>query len=263
MKKNLLLLMILLTFGLTSCEMQNILENNQLNEDNSSETESEKESNETTETEGTKQELTENMKVLKVIKDTIYANNISAHFSLIDDNGEQMIDTWSINIEKDNLSAHVWSNEVEIDLYFKDDETGCEVYDNGEYRKVLDVNTDLYTMMPFPTFDNISYTNYGIYQDGVGQMTDIVSSKIEQMYYDSETGFYKIDLIYIEHGELDNYYATAADKLTFSYWVKLSSDNTYVETLIFDIIESEEGLTDLRVQLYFYDYNNTQLKLPE
>ena len=262
MKKIILLLMILFTFCLTSCELQNILDNNQLNEDNFSEPENEEET-ETTETESTEQESLENFEVLKVVKDTIYANNISAHFSLIDEHGQQMVDTWSINIEKDNLGAHVWSDEVEIDFYFKDTETGCEVYDNGEYKKVLDVNSDLYTMMPFPTFDNISYTNYGIYQDGVGQMTDIVSNKMKQMYYDSETGFYKIDLIYIEHGELDTYYATNADKLTFSYWVKLSSDNTYVETLIFNITKSEEAFTDLRVQLYFYDYTSTQVQLPE
>ena len=72
----------------------------------------------------------ENEKVLKNIKETIYANNISAHCFMIDE--------------------------------------------NGEYPKILDVNSDLYTMVPFLSFDKFSHTNYGIYQDGVGQMIDII-----------------------------------------------------------------------------------------
>ena len=203
----------------------------------------------------------ENEEVLKIIGNTIYANNISANFCMIDDDGNQLSETWSLNIEKDNLNARISSKEEpSINFYLRDSKTGCEVYENGKYQKVMDVNPNLYTMMPFPSFDNISYTNYGIYQDGVGQMTNIIASNINQMYYDSETGFYKIDAIHIEHGKLDTQYMTEADKLTFSYWVKLSKDKTYVETLIFDIIESEVGLDQIKAKLSFYNYNSTKVE---
>ena len=68
----------------------------------------------------------ENEEVLKIIGNTIYANNISANFCMIDDDGNQLPETWSLNIEKDNLNARISSKEEpSINFYLRDSKTGC------------------------------------------------------------------------------------------------------------------------------------------
>lgn len=206
-----------------------------------------------------KQEVTK----LEAITNSLRADNISAKFYIAEANGEQMDDTWSINMDKDAEKVRVYSNQVEgMNYYFRDSENGCEIYDEGKYIKLEDYNPNLFTMIPLPTFENIFYTNYGIYQDGVGQITDIIALHIEELYYDEATGFYKIDNINIEHGELDSYYATQPDKLVIGVSVLLSDDGNHIKTIICDIISSELGIGGMKVRMDFYNHNSTIVELP-
>ena len=198
------------------------------------------------------------------IKNSIYAKNISANYYAANEDGSRAEGTiyYSVYVDNANIKIDVdFINGVQ-NYFIKNNGTGLEVYENGEYLNVDDVNPHLYCMAPFPTFDNISYTNFGIYQDSVGTMTDIVIANIDKVYFDEASGFYKITEMCIKHGELDSYFITVPGGMIFSYYFKLSSDQTYVKTIMFEILSSSHGFNDFRLKMDFFDYGNTNVVMP-
>lgn len=197
------------------------------------------------------------------IVNSLRGDNVSCSFYIADEKGNQLYDTWSINMEKDFDKVHVYSKEIpEMNYFIKDVASGCEMYEDGKYVKVEDSNPNLFTMIPVPNFESVLYTNYGIYQDGVGQIVDIIALHIDELYYDEKTEFYKIDNIYIEHGYLDSYYLTEPDKLTINVSFKISENGQYVESFVCNILSSELGVGGISVRMDFYNYNSTYVELP-
>jgi hypothetical protein len=149
-----------------------------------------------------------------------------------------------------------------ISYLCKSSENGHELYMDGVYIK-LSGSEMIFTMMPFPSFDSITYHNFGIYQENLGQMTAIVAANMNKAYFDDASGFYKIDKIKIKHDELnDSCYMQQADSLTFSFWFKPSPNNEYVETAYFNVVESEVISFEQKMKISFYDYHTTQIQLP-
>ena len=207
--------------------------------------------------------INEQQNILVPIAATVYAKNISCHFAMVDENGNQASNSWSIEMEKDNDNYHIYSKDAEgMDYYIKDNNSILEVYAEGKYEKVEDYNPNLFTMIPCPSFDDILYINYGVYQDGVGKMSEILTKYVDSFYYDEESGYHKIDKIEIKHGTIDTPYATEPDELTLSYWVKLSEDGKYMESFILEFISSQLGISGARIKMEFYNYQSTKINLP-
>lgn len=197
------------------------------------------------------------------LKNTTYSKNLTAHYSYIDEEGNQPEDTWGFTLAVDGENGKFTMQDEGSILYFKNDQDGVLVYEDGQYHKVKEYNIDYFTLCPFPSFDNIPYYNFGIYDEYYGTMTEIAIAHINDAIYDEETGFYTIYQLSAKHGRLDSHYVEGPDNLTFSYKYKLSNDNQYVETVIFEILSSELGLTGLRMKIDFYDYGSTTVVMPE
>lgn len=152
-----------------------------------------------------------------------------------------------------------------INDYLRYNPAGHEILNDGKWEKIIDFNPNLFCLAPFPSVDNIFYTNWGIYQEDLGQMTAIVAANIDQAYYDETDGYYKIDEIHIEHDELESYYMTYPDKLSFQYWFKLSEDREYVTNVYFKVLtstfQSIVEICDFHIE--FFDYHNTIITIPE
>ena len=201
--------------------------------------------------------------IYNILRNTTHSNNVSATFAMVDQDGNQVSDSWSIAIRKENNKVHIGSKEIEdFNYYIKETSDGCMIYENGEYLNLADVNPNIFTMLPCPTFDNFFYTNYGIYQDGVGNLTEIIEKNIDKVTYDENNDQYKLENVFIEHKELDSYYFVESDQMTFSCFIELSDDKTYVKSLMIHIISSNIITEELRVKLEFYDYNQTTVTLP-
>lgn len=77
----------------------------------------------------------------------------------------------------------------------------------------------------------------------------------------------KFDPIDISHQEIDSSYITEADTLSFSFSIKLSENQEYVETAYFKILSRKIYTLDLfennQLKISFYDYHTTSIELPE
>ena len=201
---------------------------------------------------------------INAIKNSIYSKNISANYYQANEDGSRVVDSifYSVYVDNANIKIDIDYISGVLNYFIKNNGTGLEVYENSKYLDVANVNPNLYCIAPVPSFDNIFYTNYGVYQDGVGTMTDIVISNIDKVYFDEVSGFYKITEMSIKHGELDSHYITVSGGMIFSYYFKLSSNQTYVETIIFEIISCSYLSGSGRIRMDFFNYGNTNVDMP-
>lgn len=211
-----------------------------------------------------KQNELEREDLILMLSNSFYSTNISATYCWVDENDNMPEDAYDLQMKVYQEYSYVYSKDNEgIAFLFKSNEDGHEIYEDGQYRKIAS-DDEILTMVPFPSFDSITYHNFGIYQEDLGQMTAIVAANINKAYFDEASGFYKIDKIKIKHGELqDSCYMKEADKLTFSFWFKPSADNEYVEVAYFSVDESEVGAFEDRMKITFYDYHKTEVKIPQ
>ena len=202
--------------------------------------------------------------LILMLSNSFYSTNISASYCWVDENDNMPENSYDLQMKVYKEYSFVYSKDNEgIAFLFKSKDDGHEIYEDGQYHKIAS-DDQILTLVPFPNFDSITYHNFGIYQEDLGQMTAIVAANVNKAYFDEASGLYKIDKIKIKHGELqDSCYMKQADKLTFSFWFKPSIDNEYVEEAYFHVDESEVGTFKDRMKITFYDYHITEIELPE
>ena len=206
---------------------------------------------------------TKREQLIQILSNSFYSTNISASYSYVDENDNMPEGTYDLQIKVSQEYSYMYSNDNESISYLcRTRQDGHEIFIDGQYQKLLGEEM-IFTMMPFPSFDSITYHNFGIYQENLGQMTAIISANINKAYFDTASGFYKLDKIKIKHGELSNScYMQEADNLTFSFWFKPSSNNEYVEVAYFNILESNVITFEQKLKINFYDYHQTEIVLP-
>ena len=199
---------------------------------------------------------------LDVLYNTVNSKNYSAYLFMPDETGKQNPDTWGFTLKVDENNYVITIDEND-DMYIRLNGSTWEVYENGRYYDIEDYNPNLFTLIPYPTVDAIFYTNYGIYDDEIGMMTDIVLKNAEKMKYDEKTDYYYLDSITAVHGELNTEYMQMADTITFSYGFKLSLDGTTVESIGFKVLSSDhEGMDEIAWKIDFFDINKTVIEMP-
>ena len=205
--------------------------------------------------------------VINALENTFYSTNISFDYSYVDNEDNVPDDTWGLSIKVHKEYTQIQSPQMsDFNEYLRTNIFGHEILVDGEYEKIMDYNPNLLSMIPFPSIDNIAFSNFGIYQEDLGQMTSIIISNINNAYYEETSGFYNFDQINIEHGELESNYITEADNLSFSFSIKLSENKEYVETAYLKILSStiisEEMFENRKLKMHFYDYHQTKIELP-
>ena len=206
--------------------------------------------------------------VSNALSNSFYSTNISFEYAYVDSNDQVNSDTWRLAVKVDKELTQIQSPDIEeFNEYLRSNAEGHEVLVDGNFEKITDINPNLLTMVPFPSIDNITFSNFGIYQEDLGQMTSIVIANINNAYFDEESGYYKFDQIDISHQEIDSSYITEANTLSFSFSIKLSENQEYVETAYFKILSSTIYPLDLfennQLKISFYDYHTTSIELPE
>lgn len=205
--------------------------------------------------------LKDKQDLVNAIASSFYSVNYSASISFVDDYGIMPDYTYGVTFKVEGEKGEVDSGGAKV--YFLSDPNGHKVYYEGTYSIIEEINENYYCLVPFG-LDNFVYTNYGVYQEDVGQLTAIIAKYIDKVYYDADTDLYRIDDINISHGELDTHYMTYPDDVTFSYSFKLTEDKQYIDVAYVDITKSNYVAFDgLLLKVDLFDINKTHVTLPK
>ncbi len=136
--------------------------------------------------------------------------------------------------------------------------------DSGTY---VEADDNHYCMLPHPTIDNISFTNYLMFDDTYGQQTSIVCANLDRASYSEGDGYYSIENIEINHAAISSHYygEPQADHMVINFRFKLSEDKSYVERAFLTFVESEAAAhaVGLVWEFHFYNMHCTEVTLPQ
>ncbi len=164
----------------------------------------------------------------------------------------------------DTTSEHPFGFYAKMDT----DDT-LYVYDESE-KEYVEANSNHYCMLPHPTLENITFTNYLLYDDELGQQTAIVCGNLDKASYEEETGFYSIKNIAISHKAMTTRYidTPTADEMVFDFSFKLSEDKTYVSKALLKFVSTTidayaDDLPGYTLEYEFTNIHSTQVAMPE
>ena len=165
-------------------------------------------------------------------------------------------------VNKRDIKMTLSSTDYEESFYFRvDDEGTVYVYVEGQGYVKEAMGEQTYVAVPHPTLENITFTNFLLYDDELGQQTSIVCGNLDKVTYDEESKEYTISDIHISYTNITtrHYKEPQTGELTFSFVFTLSEDGTYVDYAMVDF--GEGGQTSF--EYTFTKMHTTSFVMPE
>ena len=210
-----------------------------------------------------------NEQLKQALCNTFYSTNISYHYSMQQPHSEydsslrHLID-FEINKDQAHITSFIGESNAEI--YYRVEDNKDQYYYIDMTDGFVDVdNPNLYCSFPFPSIENTPHCYYGIEDSVVGEFNAMVVSRLSDVIYNEETGYYIINNISGSHSGI-NYkgWTISAGNVTFNAKFKLSEDMQYISVIDVTITESPSFLynSEDRFVMEFYNYHNTKVVLP-
>ena len=201
--------------------------------------------------------------IAPALANTFYSTNITIRFEPHWPEGEG----WNFISQISKRDIHAYSEQEDIDLYLKMQEDGIATMYDESTSTYLEVDNDnIYCMVPHPTYDNITYCNYLLYDDELGQQTSIIIGHLDEATYDESTGFYEIDNIVAKHSPMTSKYflEPLEDTIVFNFKFKLSEDKQFIEHsfLTYVSFENAKGAEGLCIEFIVTNYHSTVIQMP-
>ena len=201
------------------------------------------------------------------LMNSFYSTNITCDqfcYSLSDGS---LLSEFLCEINSNNIKLSNTQYEDDYVEYVKLDNDGkAYSYVDTQY-ELIEPGSNIFCIIPLPTFDNLSYTNFLLYDDVLGEQTSIVCSHLDEATYNSETGFYEISRIEVTHGPITTNYVTepTSDTMAFSFSFKLSEDGEYVKEAYLQVLESINVpyYFSFKTKYEFTNYHSTTFTMPE